>query len=561
MNILGINYFFHDASACVVRDGELIIALEEERFTRKKHATDFPVNAIDQCLKNAGMKPSDIDHIAVSIQPSKHWLKKVAYGLSLGRKMGPFVNHELKGSFFKQRDFKKWLKGFTSGGPLPTVHFVEHHLSHIIGSYYLSPYENAALLSLDGSGEWSTLFVGEARNGLVRKFSETMFPHSLGSFYEAATEFCGFRPNYDEGKTMGLAPFGDPSRFYDVAEKIVSVNEDAQVRIDLSYFEYQNWSRRRCSAKFYQVFGKPRGRNDVFLDHHHDVAAAFQKVLEEKVLEICRYLEKKSDAEYLVLAGGVSLNSVMNGRILRETRFKDLYVMPAAGDNGTSIGAAYYVHHEVLGNKRRFSHSDPYVGTCYAKNDVRKILDECKLRYVESGNICADAAKLLREGNIMGWFQGRMEIGPRALGNRSILADPTLAGMKDKINAEVKHREAYRPFAPSATVEAKDDYFDIAVEAPFMLKVCDVKPDKKTVLPAITHVDGSARLQTVRKETNARYHQLLTEFGKLSGVPVLLNTSFNIMGEPIVESPLHAIRCFFSTGLDVLVIDDFIIHK
>jgi carbamoyltransferase len=561
MNILGINYFFHDSSACIVKDGELIVALEEERFTRRKHSTHFPSHAVDECLSYVGMKESDIDHIAVSIKPSKHWAKKLAYGLSLGSKMGPFVNHELRGTLFKQRDLKKWHKRFLDSGGRAQIHFVEHHLSHIAGTYFLSPYKHAALLSLDGSGEWSTLFVGEAKDDEIDKFSETMFPHSLGSFYEAATEFCGFRPNYDEGKTMGLAPFGNPERFYDIVDRIVDVTNDAKVKIDLSFFNYQNWSHRRCSDKFYQTFGKPRGRDDEFQDHHHDVAAAFQKVLEDKVIQICRYLEKRTGAEYLVLAGGVSLNSVMNGRILRETRFRDLYVMPAAGDNGTSIGAAYYVYHSVLGHKGRFHHSNPYVGNHYDKKRIRDILDECKLAYTESDDVCKEAAEILRAGNIIGWYQGRMEIGPRALGNRSILADPTIAGMKDKINAEVKHREAYRPFAPSAPVETKDDYFKIGVEAPFMLKVCDVQEDKKNVIPAITHVDGSARLQTVRKETNPRYHRLLSEFGELSGVPVLLNTSFNIMGEPIVESPLHAIRCFFSTGLDVLVIDDFIIRK
>ncbi len=561
MIILGINYFFHDSSACIVKDGELIVALEEERFTRSKHTTSFPTNAVDRCLAYSGLSVSDIDHVAVSIKPSKHWFKKLVYGLSLGRKMGPFVKHEFVGTLFKQITLNRWYKSFKASGGRAPIHFVEHHMSHIVGSYFLSPYKKAALLSLDGSGEWSTSFIGEADDYKIKKFAETMFPNSLGSFYEAATEFCGFRPNYDEGKTMGLAPFGNPDRFYDVVSRMVEVTEDAEVKVDLSYFTYQNWGKRRCSNKFYEVFGKPRGKNDEFNDNHHDVAAAFQKVLEDKVLELCRYLEKRTDAEYLVIAGGVSLNSVMNGRILRETRFKDLYVMPAAGDNGTSIGAAYYVHHIILGNKERFLHNNPYVGNHYEKEQIRKILHECKLPYQESDDICQDTAEILREGHIIGWFQGRMEIGPRALGSRSILADPTLAGMKDKINAEVKHREAYRPFAPSAPVEVKDEFFEIEVEAPFMLKVCYVREDKQDVIPAVTHVDGSARLQTVRKEIHPRYHELLTKFGELSGVSVLLNTSFNIMGEPIVESPLHAIRCFFSTGLDVLVIDDFIIRK
>ena len=312
--------------------------------------------------------------------------------------------------------------------------------------------------------------------------------------------------------------------------------------------------------KYLATFGKPR-TGKLIEQHHEDVAAAAQGTLEEAVLQMCRILENTAQTDYLVISGGVALNSVMNGRILRETRFKDLYVMPAAGDNGTSIGAAFYVFNQLLGNKQRYLHNDPYLGTEYSNEDIEKILIECKLPYSRSQDICSETASLLHQNKIVGWFQGKMEIGPRALGNRSILADPTNPGMKDKINAEVKHREAYRPFAPSAIVEESKTYFDIEVETPFMLKVCQVRKQYQTRLPAITHVDGSARLQTVNREINPRYHKLISEFGKLAGIPVVLNTSFNIMGEPIVESPIQAIRCFYSTGLDVLAIGDFIVTK
>ncbi len=562
MNILGINYFFHDSSACVVADGELQVALEEERFTRNKHTYQFPVQAIEKSLEYAGLDYSKIDHIAVSIDPNKDLWKKIRYAFTLTKDALPFINHEFLGIFLKQRSFWQWYRGvWGSRDKGPKVHFVEHHLSHMAGSYYVSPYDKAALLSLDGSGEWSTAMLGVAEGMNLNFFNESLFPHSLGSFYEAATEFCGFKPNYDEGKTMGLAPFGDPQRFYASVDKMVAISPEGRIHIDLSYFRYQNAGRQRCGRKFYDTFGAPRKKGEEFQSHHMDVAAAFQKVLEDKVLQICRILEQKTDADYLVIAGGVSLNSVMNGRLLRETRFKDLYVMPAAGDNGTCIGAAYYLYNGILKQSKRVHHNNPYLGTEYSNEQIRAVLDECKLSYEKSEDICAATARLLREGQILGWFQGRMEIGPRALGNRSIIADPTIPGMKDKINAEVKHREAYRPFAPSSPAEHKGDYFDIDVNAPFMLKVCDVKEDKKEVIPAITHVDGTARLQTVHPETNARYHQLINEFGKLSGVPVILNTSFNIMGEPIVESPLHAIRCFFSTGLDALILGDYIIRK
>jgi carbamoyltransferase len=360
---------------------------------------------------------------------------------------------------------------------------------------------------------------------------------------------------------MGLAPFGDADRFFAEMDRIVSVDGVGQVRIDQSYFRYQNWGAERFGPKYLEAFGEPRQGSSAIETRHRDVAAAAQRVLEERMLEMCRILERRSSAKHLVVSGGVALNSVMNGRILRETRFEDLYVMPAAGDNGTSIGAAYYVYNHVLRRPDRYHHSNPFLGPEYSNEEIESLLRECKLRYERSERIETDAAALLREGKIVGWFQGRMEIGPRALGNRSILADPTLPNMKDKINAEVKHREAFRPFAPSATAECRSRYFEIEVEAPFMLKVCQVRPEYRDKLPAITHVDGSARLQTVRRETNPRYHRLLEEFGKLSGIPVVLNTSFNIMGEPVVESPVQAIRCFASTGLDVLAIGDFIVHK
>lgn len=560
MIILGINYFFHDTSACIVRDGRLIVALEEERFTRRKHTNEFPANAIDRCLAFAGLTARDVDHIAVSINPTKDMHRKLLHAARISRRAAPFIRHELVGTFCKQRAMRAWYRR-TYGDSGPRVTFVDHHEAHIAGSYLVSPYERAALLSLDGSGEWSTSWAGEARGDRLDCFSQSPFPHSIGSFYEAVTEFCGFRPNYDEGKTMGLAPFGDPSRFYDTVSRMVRVCDDGRVEIDLSYFDYPNAGHRRCGEKFYRTFGQPRRRDEPIEAHHEDAAAAFQKVLEDKVIEMCRMLESRTRADRLVLAGGVALNSVMNGRILRETAFEDLYVMPAAGDGGTAIGAAYCLYNRIIGRKERFSHDDPFLGTEYTNGDIAAALDGCKLRYERSADACRDAARLLHDGKIIGWFQGRMEIGPRALGSRSILADPTRADMKAKINAEVKHREAYRPFAPATPAESRHTYFDIDVEAPFMLKVCSVRPEHRATLPAVTHVDGSARLQTVRRDTHPRFYDLLKTFGDLSGVPVLLNTSFNVMGEPVVESPVDAIRCFFSTGLDALVIGDYVIEK
>ena len=561
MNVLGINYYYHDTTASIVMDGELIVAIEEERLTRNKHTWSYPYQSIKKVMEVAQLEPKDIDHIAVSIKPTLNIFPRLIYGLRNITKAKSFFKHEVVSGRRKQKEFWRWYNElYPANSNRPQVHFVPHHLSHAIGSFNVSPYDKAAILSIDGAGEWATSFLGYADGAECETINQSYFPHSLGSFYEAITQFCGFRPNYDEGKTMGLAPLGDPDVYYDQMSKLIQVDKDGGINIDLSYFGYQFWGNQRFSEKFVKTFGQPRSGEE-FEAHHLNVAAAGQKVLEDRILDLCGILHQKTQADYIVISGGVALNSVANGRVVRESPFKDVYVMPAAGDNGTGIGASYYVYNNILGNKRNFVHLNPYIGTEYSNEKIEALIKECKLQAEYHEDICGITAKLLNEGNIIGWFQGQMEIGPRSLGNRSILADPTNPEMKDKINADVKHREAYRPFAPSCIVEARNEFFDMDVEAPFMLKVCNVKPESVKKLAAITHVDGSARLQTVRKEVNPRYHELLSKFGELSGVPVLLNTSFNIMGEPIVESPLQAIRCFFSTGIDLLVLGNYLIKK
>lgn len=344
MIILGLNYYFHDSSACLLVDGKLVVALEEERFSRQKHTREFPENAIEQCLKFAGLEYKDIDHVAVSIKPTHMWQKKTIYALKHLVKAGPFIKHELVAGFFKQRNFWGWYADkFGDKATGPKVEFVEHHLAHAAGTFLVSPYDDAAMIALDGSGEWACGWIGYGNGIKIECFDETYFPNSLGAFYEAVTEFCGFKPNYDEGKTMGLAPMGDASVFYDEVLKIVSVDAEGKVSIDLSYFQYQFWGYRRCSEKFYEVFGAPRAKDAEFEKHHMDVAAAFQKVLEDTALTLAKLLKERTGAKHLVIAGGVSLNSVMNGRLLREAGYDDVYIMPAAGDNGTSIGAAFYL--------------------------------------------------------------------------------------------------------------------------------------------------------------------------------------------------------------------------
>jgi len=564
MNILGLNFIYHDSTACIVKDGNLVVALEEERLNRQKHTDMFPQRAISRCLETAGLKAGDIDHIAISFKPGLDRTRKIAYGLKLGRNIWPFIQHDALNNWRKQRNLRAWLDETYTRDQRPKLHFVPHHISHVVGSFFVSPYESAALLSVDESGEWASTLKGVGRGTTFRCLAQDYFPMSLGAVYEAVTEYCGFIPNYDEGKTMGLAPLGNPNMFRKTVEKIFWVNEDASLGVDLSYFGYPSFTHR-VAKKFYDTFGQPRkqSKSAKFEQHHLDVAAAFQEQLEECLLKIARHLHRQTGEDYLVIAGGTALNSVANGRLVRESGFKDVYVMPAAGDNGTAIGAAYYVYNSILGKPRTFIHDNPFIGNEYSNPAIKKILEDSKLnyRYVPDGELEIVAAGLLQGGYILGWYQGRMEIGPRALGNRSILANPTLPGMKDKINAQVKHREAFRPFAPSCPIEDTPRFFEQSVADPFMLKVCDVREDKKAVIPAVTHVDGTARLQTVHRETNPRYHRLLKEFEKLSGVPVLLNTSFNIMGEPIVESPVDAIRCFYTTGLDYLILGNYILNK
>ncbi|OGO07990.1 MAG: carbamoyltransferase [Chloroflexi bacterium RBG_13_60_13] len=559
MNILGLNYYFHDSTACLVVDGKIAVAIEEERLTREKHTRAFPQKAIERCLSVAGLNPKDIDAVAVSIRPSKDWTRKVFYGLAHPVSAPRLVMADVVRGLGRQLAFWNWYRNtWPKNGP--KVYFVPHHVAHAAGTFLVSPYEDAAIISLDGTGEWATSFVGQGNGNQVSCFSQSFNPNSLGGFYEAATEFCGFRTNYDEGKTMGLAPFGDPEVYGKTVDRIATVDAKGAIRMDMSYFEHRFWRKRRCSPKFIAAFGSPR-KGKEFEANHKNVAAAFQKVLEERALDLCAVLRKRTKSRYLIVAGGVALNSVMNGRILREAGFDDIYVMPAAGDGGTAIGAAFHVYNTVLNQPRVFVHDDPFLGTSYSDEHIGKVISECKLSASRHDDISSVAAQMLADGKILGWFQGRMEIGPRALGNRSILANPTLPYMKDKINAEVKHREAFRPFAPSVPVEAKDRYFDMIGESPFMLKVCPVKPQMRDLLPAITHVDGSARLHTVSKDINPLFHDLLEKFGAITGTPVLLNTSFNIQGEPIIESPEDAIRCFFSTGLDALVMGSFLITK
>ena len=564
MNILGLNYIFHDTSACVISDHMVKCAIEEERLLRQKHTPVFPYRAIARCLAQSGLTHDDLDHIAVSINPNVAMPEKIQYAASLRPAVRDFMFTEIEEQNEKHLTFWKWYNALwpEDKQKRPRVHFVDHHHSHAVGSFLVSPWEEAALLAVDGGGEWRTLWMGQAKGGAVEQFSETLFPHSLGTFYSAVTEFCGFKTEYDEGKTMGLAPTGDPKRFFEVVDGMVDVDDEGAVRLDPSWFELPvSISGRYCSAKMISALGTPRSPREPIADHHRDAAAAFQAVLEKKILKITAMLSKKTGMRHLVHSGGVALNSVVNGRILQEGHFDDIYIMPGAGDSGTSIGAAACVYKQVLKQPAKLHHADPFIGDAYSHQEIEAFLKQAKIRYRRSTDVCAEAAGALHKGDIIGWFQGKMEFGPRALGGRSILADPTKAGMKDKINAEVKHREAFRPFAPSVLEERATEYFESTVPVPFMLTVFPVVEAARATIPAVVHVDNTARLQTVAKDSNPKYHRLIEEFSKLSGHPVILNTSFNVMDEPIVASPYDAVRCFYSTGIDTLFIGDFVLEK
>ena len=561
--ILGLNYSYHDSSACLIKDGAIAFAIEEERLTRHKHSQAFPRQAINACLQHTGTATHHIDHIAISAQPGQDDALKLGHAAGLGDIAGNFMRYEFDRLHARHMAFWRWFQQTWHDQSItpPQVQFIDHHLAHGLGTFLVSPWDRAAVLSIDGWGEWSTSWLGHADKDGHSCLGKSRFPHSLGMFYSAATQFCGFMPNYDEGKTMGLAPYGDPKRYFDIVDSIVTVSDDGKITLDLAWFDFPHIGTHLYSEKFATAFGAPRGHQQELRSNHRDVAAAFQSVLEKNILKIARALRDKTAEDHLIYAGGVALNSVANGKILSSQIFKDIYLMPGAGDNGTAIGAAAVLQHHLPNPRTRPRHATPYIGTGYSAAAIKRVLRASKLQFDEIDDPASMAADLLDQGKIVGWFQGRMEFGPRALGNRSILANPTCPAMKDRVNHEVKHREAFRPFAPAVTIEAAPHYFEIDVAVPYMLKVAAVRDKMQAAIPAVVHVDGTARLQTVDKITNPLFHSLITAFGKQSGHPVVLNTSFNVMGEPIVESPADALRCFFSTGLDALIIGPYFLSK
>ncbi len=553
MKVLGLNAFTHDASAALIIDNNIVAFAEEERFDRKKHSGAFPGLAIKYCLSQATVELSDIDHIAFAWDPF--------CGL-MSRFVKTFYNFagsgfRLKGQAGKWFDIIGVHKKLKAMGFSGQFHYMNHYLAHAASAYYPSPFDDTAILIIDGVGELATASYFVAKNGIIRKIKEIEYPHSLGLFYAAVTEYLGYRHNSGEGKVMGLAPYGKPE-FYDSFSKMISYTGKGEFAVTKKYFDFaSNW----YTAEMEKLLGPHREKSAPLESFHENIAASAQKRLEDIVLDMINWLHSVAETPNLCFAGGVALNSVLNGKIINKSPFDNYYFQPAAYDAGTSLGAAMQIMAEV-GQLPKIPMNHVYFGPEYTNSEIVETLQSMKLDFeVIEKNIAAVAAKDIADGKVLGWFQGRMEIGPRALGNRSIVADPRKAEMKDIVNKRVKGREPFRPFAPSVLVEDMDDYFEMPFPSPYMLIVCPVKEDKKDVLPAITHIDGTARLQTVNSKISPEYHRLISEFKKITGVPVVMNTSFNLAGSPIVNTPEEAVEVYQKSDMDVLVLGNCVLRK
>ena len=564
MNILGIDWGEHDSAASLLQDGRLVAAAEEERFNRIKHAPfAFPLRAARYCLQAGGITPNEVDVVAFSFSPS----------VGLGRGVWHALRHFPQANFIAVAEVAR--RAWYLAGPAysryflklsPRTHFVAvpHHLAHAASAFFASPFDEAAVLVVDGIGEWPVTSLYHGVGNHLRSLATINFPHSLGLFYSAFTEYLGFEPFDGEYKVMGMAPYGEP-RFYERLREIVRLpaNGDAGHRLDLHYF---NFHRDYGNSTWYspymvQVFGPASTSAQMPPQVYLDIAASVQQRLEDALFHLAEHLRQRTQSRYLCLAGGVALNSVANGKIVQRGLFERVFVQPAAYDAGCALGAALYVQHCLLPGAQREPLRHVYLGPEYTASEIESLLCGNLIDYETVADPAETAADLLMQNKIVGWFQGRMEFGPRALGNRSILADPRRADMKERINAAVKFREPFRPFAPSVPEEHSDTYFEPVGGSPYMIRVTPVRAGMAERIPAVTHVDGSARLHTVSREVNPMYWRVLQRFGEKSGVPVLLNTSFNVRGEPIVCTPKEAIACFFNSGLDALILDRFLLRK
>lgn len=563
ITILGLND--SNSAAAIIRDGVLLAMAREERFDRIKFSDSYPTRAVNYCLKEAGMNLKDITHVAFAWNPG-HELEP--QGSSAAIRYHKHFLHYIPNNLLRHIGGDKNNKRITGISENITflekslnLHFLPHHKCHAASAFLVSPFDKAAILTIDAYGDDITteFFIGE--DNKITSIGQTNFPHSMGQVYAAITQFLGYRSNSDEWKVMGLAPYGKPE-YYDQFEKIIRFDRDiGALRFNLDYFMFYVWHPRRYSDEFIKVFGPERYPEDELTERHLNIAASFQRRVEDVVLEMCQYLYEKTGLDTLCLAGGVAMNSKMNGRILMESPFKKVWVQPSSDDAGSSIGACFYYWNHVLGKERKFVMEHDYWGPGFSDAEIKKNLDDSMIKYEYIKEIEKEAAKAIANNKVICWFQGRMESGQRALGNRSILGDPRDPDMKNKINKLVKHREWYRPFAPSVIEECQDEFFASSFPSPFMQMVYPIHEEKRKLIPAITHVDGTGRLQTVKKDINPNYWNLINEFRKLTGIGLILNTSFNDNDEPIVCTPKDAIRTFFGTGLQELYIGNYRVRK
>lgn len=566
MNILGLNFHGHDAAAALLKDGDLAACSEEERYHRfKKHYGGFPEQSIAFCLERAGLDARELDHVGYYISKDALFSREgLSYALRplLGARNKLMLASRLLYYYHCLTLRGRLERHFPTLNPKARVHFVAHHDAHMASSFFISPFEEADIISLDGVGEWETTVLGRGKGNAITRLSSTYFPHSIGYFFSAVTRHLGFRVNNDEYKVMGLAGYGDPSRFRALMRRVVRLEEGGGFSIDPRYLRIGlGWGQ--VSGRFTEECGvAPRAPESELLQEHKDLAAAVQELTEELGVHLARGLQKRTGGKNICLSGGVALNCIMNARILEETDYQDIFIQPAAYDASGSLGSALWIEHMVLGRPRRWEMRHAYHGYEAADGEVLAALRNFpEVTFRKCDDIAKDAAAEIAKQRIVGWYQGRMEWGPRALGNRSLLADPRERRMMDYVNDKVKHREDFRPFAPSVKLESYKDYFDFPVPSPFMLLICKVKEAMRSKIAAVTHTDGTARYHTVDKAVNPLYWRLIDEFEKLSGVPVLLNTSFNVRGETIVRTPEDAVRCFLGTGIDVLAIGDYLVEK
>lgn len=593
MNILGISAYYHDSAAALLRDGEVVAAAQEERFTRKKHDSSFPENAVRYCLAESDIALADVDSVVFYDKPLvkferllETYLSYAPHGL---RSFIAAMPVWLKEKLYLKTTLKRELQNLAASdkAPIPALLFAEHHQSHAASAFYFSPFDRAAVLCLDGVGEWATTSAWQGNGKSLDALWEIDFPHSLGLLYSAFTYYTGFRVNSGEYKLMGLAPYGEPKYVDLILDNLMDLKDDGSFRLNMDYFNYCT-GLTMTSKRFDKLFGGPPRTAETRLNQREmDIAASIQVVTEKVVLRLAKTLQEETGESNLCLAGGVALNCVANGRILREGPFENIWIQPAAGDAGGALGAASVVWHQKHDQERSVNGKDKmrgsYLGPRYNDNQIIEQLEKHNAVFEKLNDdvLFPRLAEILDSDNVVGWFQGRMEFGPRALGGRSIIGDPRSSKMQSVMNLKIKYRESFRPFAPSVLAERVSDYFEHDVESPYMLIVAPVKEElrvemteeqkklfgieklnvKRSELPAITHVDYSARIQTVHRDTNPRYYDLLSAFNARTGCGVLVNTSFNVRGEPIVCTPDDAYRCFMRTEMDYLVIDNFLLSK